>query len=720
MSEDLELKLVMKADGSGLVGTVKVSKKEIQQLSASMDQGAQSSKRLEKSLNQTGKKVDYIGMAAKRAGALAAGYFSARMVTGAIRSADAYAVLQQRIETATKATGDYVAISSEIHTISQRNGAALEDTVSLFQSLARSAPELEATNDEMLALTNLVQQLGVISGASKTAMRAGMLQFSQAMAAGVVRAEEMNSLLENVPELAVRIAHGMNMTVGELRQAVLSGRLLSKEVFQALMKQAPEINKEFAGITPALTRAWQTLDNTMDRVLGKLNEATGTTEGMAWVINSIAKSLDNWTDHLAPEGRNKFNQLIGTREELKAHLAELQKEAEESWLPGRNKYAIKSVARQLAEVNAEIEVMQNAKIEQLKKGGAGSGTEKQPKAIALDKGITDWEQKLRSATATLGLTTSEAAKLKAELQINAEIADALAKKSPAWAQQWEEARPRIMGLVNAHNKKREAIEEEAVRAEHLWAVMEQGNRIEEESLKAHNDRLKSNQDLLAAMEDEMALTQLGNKERYIETRLRQLSAEATAEQALRVQELAGQLYDAEEAQKQSQEGFKEMRQAVEGWNRSFADAMLDSSRGFEDFIETVLQQMARIALAKATEPAFNAFAGYLETAFSGSSAPAANSDSYHTFNNDGFIVNLPANQYSSRSATPVRTAGRGSSEQSVSVEIINKGTPQRVDQAQPHFDGERMVLQIVTSNLQRGGALDQQLQGTYGLRRRGG
>ncbi len=740
--QDLELKLVMKADGSGLVGTVKVTKKEIQQLSTSMDQGAKAGKKLEKTLDKTGKKVDYVGMAAQRAGTMVAGYFSARMVFGAIRSADAFAVLQQRIETATKATGDYLTVSDQIHTISQRNGTALSETVSLFQSLARAAPELEATNDEMLTLTNLVQQLGVIGGSSKAGMSAGMLQFSQAMSAGVVRAEEMNSLLENVPELAVRIAHGMNMTVGELRSAVLAGRVLSKEVYQALIKQAPEINREFEGITPALSRAWTTLGNTMDRVLGKLNEATGITSGMATFINDMAKGADNWTDYLAPTGRAKFNQLIGSREEIKETLGKLQKIVDKSFFPRAfvNK-RIRHLKGALKTVNAEIEKRQDAKIAQMKKGSADDGQPKQPKAIALDKGITQWEQKLQSAGATVGQTASETAKLNAEFRINNEIAEALAKKNTVLAKQWEDARPRIMGLVDAHNKKREAIEEEAIRAGQLWAVMEQGNRIEEQSLQAHNERLKSNQNLLVSMTDEMALTKLGNKERYIEIRLRQLSAEATSEQVLQVQALAGKLYDAEEAQKQSQNGFKEMRQAVEGWNRSFADAMLNSEQGFEGFVDSLIQQMMRISIAKATEPFFNAFAA----SFSGGGA-SANDASYSTINNDGMVVNLPTRQYATGGivnspqirvvgetyqpeavvplpdgrAIPVQMQGGSRGPQAIQVEIINNGSPQKIDQAQPHFDGERMILQVFTSDLQRAGPMSQQMAGVFNLRRGGG
>ena len=79
-----------------------------------------------------------------------AAVFSSQTALRLIKITDEWNVLQQRIKTATKETGDYNAVSEDLYRITLRNGTAMRTTVSVFQSLARSAPELQATNSQIL------------------------------------------------------------------------------------------------------------------------------------------------------------------------------------------------------------------------------------------------------------------------------------------------------------------------------------------------------------------------------------------------------------------------------------------------------------------------------------------------------------------------------------------------------------------------------------------
>ena len=124
--------------------------------------------------------------AAKRLGATLAGIISIEGARRAVLLADKYKALQIRIQTATRATGDYVQVSKQLFDISNRTGGALETNVKLFQGLARVAPELNATNEQILTLTEALGQLGQIGGSGNAAMRAGLLQLTQGLAAGVL------------------------------------------------------------------------------------------------------------------------------------------------------------------------------------------------------------------------------------------------------------------------------------------------------------------------------------------------------------------------------------------------------------------------------------------------------------------------------------------------------------------------------------------------------
>ena len=112
--------------------------------------------------NRTSKDFQRTSRAARNLGIAIASIISIETTRRLLRTADNYAALTTRIKTATAATGDFNRVQSELLAISNANGTALETNVKLFQDLARAAPELGANNEQVLALTRAVGQLGVI------------------------------------------------------------------------------------------------------------------------------------------------------------------------------------------------------------------------------------------------------------------------------------------------------------------------------------------------------------------------------------------------------------------------------------------------------------------------------------------------------------------------------------------------------------------------------
>jgi tape measure domain-containing protein len=205
-----------------------------------------------------------------------------------LEMADSYNVLQSRIVMATKATGDYLGVSQQLFKISQQTGASLKDSTDVFQRLSLAAGNLGASNKDLLTLTSTVQKLGVMGGASTQALNAGLLQFGQAMGGGVVHAEELNSIIENMPLVAQKIAAGMAMTTAELRKAVIDGKVLSKDVFASLMKQAPEIAEQFKQVPLSLGRAMANMKTSFEQAIGQLDSSIGITKTLAAGVQLIA------------------------------------------------------------------------------------------------------------------------------------------------------------------------------------------------------------------------------------------------------------------------------------------------------------------------------------------------------------------------------------------------------------------------------------------------
>lgn len=244
------------------------------------------------SAGQTNKAIGPLGRGFAQLGAAAAAYVSVQSAIKALKIADEFNLIEARIKRVTAAQGDYNQVSTELFEISQRTGVALKDTADLFIGINRAAEELGATRDQVLAVSNAIQQLGVLSGTSDVALGNALRQFSQAMAGGVLRAEEFNSIVENTPEIATRIAKGMGTTVGKLRLAVVEGKVLSEDVFNALLSQSAEINQEFASAPQSLEASGNRVSNAFGKFLSQLDRAIGGTQTLKAGLDGLARLLE--------------------------------------------------------------------------------------------------------------------------------------------------------------------------------------------------------------------------------------------------------------------------------------------------------------------------------------------------------------------------------------------------------------------------------------------
>jgi len=57
--------------------------------------------------------------------------------------------------------------------------------------------------------------------------------------------------------------------------------------------------------------------------------------------------------------------------------------------------------------------------------------------------------------------------------------------------------------------------------------------------------------------------------------------------------------------------FEKMEEATDDWHRDFADKLLSASFSFSNFVDSLLNELARIAIAEATQPLFNSFGSFI-------------------------------------------------------------------------------------------------------------
>lgn len=184
---------------------------------------------------------------------------------------------------------------STLANIASTTGASLSDTTKLWETLTSSLKEAGATNAQVLNLTDTLQKIGRIGGSSTEEMANALRQFGQSIASGTIRAEEFNSILEQMPELARQIAAGLGISMGELRARMLDGKLTAEDALNAIQDRTSVVNAEFAKLPRSISQATGSLETSFAKMIASINDATGASSTFVSVIDSITSAINRLT-----------------------------------------------------------------------------------------------------------------------------------------------------------------------------------------------------------------------------------------------------------------------------------------------------------------------------------------------------------------------------------------------------------------------------------------
>jgi len=679
--------------------------------------------------------VDKMGKSMNQLITVAKIYIALRLARSVLLQADAFNVLQTRVKTATKNTGDYVQVSRELYDITQRNGAALNTTVSLFQSIARAAPELGASNKEVLTLVNTVEQLGIISGASKANLQAGLLQFSQGLSSGIFRAEEFNSLLENIPEVANRIAEGMGLTVGQLRQAVVDGNVLSKDVFDSLLKQSEDISKQFKDIPDSIERSETRFIDSWSRMLDAVDDKLKFTDLYKLLVNQGANAFNFLSDNLDEVDAGKFNSQISSAVDHVTKLVSKIDDLKRSDI----KNAINLIDDNITAIGDRLSEIKNLESGvSFTIGSDGSGTIDQLTA-AIENLRAQREKLIDALNGSNNNGSAEGLSKDAEKSVQAinKIIDAL------------QAQIDTFGLTN---------EEMAIYQLHL-----QGASIDELSLAASLVRR------IKAMDDAKKAQEEGQKV-FEETRYEHEKLEAEIE---RLNELlhkgaidwdtynrAIALVETSLDELAGSDVWDELTDSVEGWGRETAAALADMTQTGDDLwrelANSIINQILRILYYQALIQPLLASFGFTGTGGTGGggigggvSGPVGIAHSGGIAGQSGVTRTMPLSVFSnaprfhngripglrsneiptileddeevltSNNPRHINNLGKGS-EQNVKIEVTNKGGGKQAADVSVDRQGRDLVVGVILDDVESGGPISRSYQKTFKLNRTGG
>ena len=225
------------------------------------------------------------------------GMIAALSVQKIISAADSFSMLEARVSRFTDSASETTSVMNKLTQYANASGSAMRDTSSVFVQLSSSAEDLGKSKDQVLEFTRLITEIGYYGGSSSDELSNALRQMSQSFAGGIVRAEEFNSVIENTPEIARTIASGMGISMGQLRQEMLAGKLTAEAVFDAILSQGGNVDALFSKMPRTVSAAMQTMENELTTLVGKLNQSEGATGGLSSGIDALSDVIRSASEH---------------------------------------------------------------------------------------------------------------------------------------------------------------------------------------------------------------------------------------------------------------------------------------------------------------------------------------------------------------------------------------------------------------------------------------
>lgn len=254
----------------------------------------QSAKQAGRTIDETGSKTNGLAEQFNRlkntAIAITGISFGASFIRGLAQTADEYSNLNARIKLVTSSNEQARLTFQSVIRLSNESSQSIASTTELYTRLARAMKDT-ASQSELLQVTSTINKAAVVSGATTQEASGAIIQLSQALASGVLRGQEFNSVAEQMPRIMEMLQKSLGKTQGELRKMAEQGLLTSSVVFKALKDGASEIDAEFAQMPLTISRATAQLANGWVEFVGGTNDALGVTKLFASVISGLAGNL---------------------------------------------------------------------------------------------------------------------------------------------------------------------------------------------------------------------------------------------------------------------------------------------------------------------------------------------------------------------------------------------------------------------------------------------
>jgi len=340
---DLRLALRLTADNRGFVGKLRVSaasaqrfREELEKQSESARRTRRAQERLERSTAEIARRYGIATTAVRQHrrsllqahsaavryfGIAGGGFVLHRSIAATFRAADANVELRNRLRLVTESEEELAGVRQRLIGISRETYTEIGANAALYSRLALAAETTGHSQEQLLRVTELLNQQVRLGGSDAREAAAGLVQFAQGIASGRLQGDELRSVMENLlgvqqglvagfAELRRRGEIDFEVTRGNIRDLASEGVLTSDLLLDAVLASADATEERFRDVNFGIAESLRLIRQELGLVLDGFEQGTGLFARFGRTLEELRNLTFGGAAAIGPGGALATNQAL--------------------------------------------------------------------------------------------------------------------------------------------------------------------------------------------------------------------------------------------------------------------------------------------------------------------------------------------------------------------------------------------------------------------------
>lgn len=312
-SQQMDLNAAMqRMDGTAITKAYNNLNRTVSQTERNIRDNAMAQQNFTEEVTKTDNASNALRSTIMKVAGVAAAAFSARSI---INLSDSITQTTARLDLMNDNQQTTAELNDLIFESANRSRGSYLDTADAVASLGGNAKDAFENTKEIVHFSELLNKQFTIAGTSQEGMSAATLQLTQAMGMGVLRGEELNSILEQAPNIVQSIAEYMEVPTGAIKEMASEGQITADIVKYAMFNAADDINAKFESMPMTFAQIGQQIQNyaiqSFQPILQQLNDFANSD-----FFQSVVQGAINWLAILGQVAINVINGMISVGEWL--------------------------------------------------------------------------------------------------------------------------------------------------------------------------------------------------------------------------------------------------------------------------------------------------------------------------------------------------------------------------------------------------------------------